>query len=58
MLTKFIYTSKIHSNESINCLSTKKKVGINPKTFIDFSQTIDDVYEKKKTIIQQRKERC
>ena len=36
----------------------RKKVGINPKTFIDFSQTIDDVYEKKKTIIQQRKERC
>ena len=45
MLNFFIYTLKIHSNVSINCLSTKKKVGINPKTLIDFSQTIDDVYE-------------
>ena len=50
-MTKFIYTSKIHSNESINYfLIDKEKVGIkklkNPKAFIDFPQTIADVYEK------------
>ena len=34
---KFIYTSKIYSNQSRNC---KFK-----KALIDFSQTTDDVYE-------------
>ena len=52
MLTKFIYMSKIHSNQSINCLYTGKKVGIKyekiPKPFIDYSQTINDVYENLK----------
>ena len=52
-LIKFIYTSKIHSNQSINCLlmqkkKNKKKVGIymlkNRTTFIDYSQANDDVY--------------
>ena len=41
MLTKFIYMSKIHLNQSIN---RREKVGIkheiNPKAFIDYSQTI------------------
>ena len=48
---KFIYTSKIHSNQSINCLlmqKKKKKDGIymlkNRTTFIDYSQANDDVY--------------
>ena len=37
-------------NQSINCLSTKEK-GVwakqakNPKTFIDYSEIIDDAYE-------------
>ena len=39
--------SKIHSNQSINSLSTEeKKQGLKtPREFIDYSQTIDDVYE-------------
>ena len=42
--------SKIHLNESINCLlieekKQKLKNKKNPKVFIDYSQTIDDVYE-------------
>ena len=43
--------SKIHSNQSINCLliNGREKVGVenlkNPKAFSDYSQTIDDVYE-------------
>ena len=50
MLIKFIYTSKIHSNQSINYLLTEeKKVRIkrlrNPNSFDDYSQTINDVYE-------------
>ena len=50
MLTTFIYMSNIYSNHSINCLwIEEKKVGIkilkNPKAFINYSQTIDDVYE-------------
>ena len=49
-MTKFIYKSKIHSNQSINyLLHGRQKVGIenlkNPKALIDYSQTIDDVYE-------------
>ena len=52
MLTKFIHTSKTHSHESINCLSTEKKVGIcheeNPKAFICYSQIIDYVPKKKR----------
>ena len=40
----------MHSKQSINCLSMEeKKVGIkklgNPKAFIDYSHTNDDVYE-------------
>ena len=44
---KFICTSKIHSNKSINCLSVEEeKQGLkNPKTFIKYSQTIGNVYE-------------
>ena len=41
--------SKIHLNQSITCLSKEEKVGIkkikNTETFIDYSQTIDNVYE-------------
>ena len=49
-MVKSINTSKIHSNQKVNCLLTEeKKYELkklkNPKTFIDFSQTIDDVYE-------------
>ena len=49
-MTKFTYMSKIHLNQSYNFLkSGREKVGIgklkNPKTFIDYSQTIDDIYE-------------
>ena len=33
--------SKIHTNRSVTYLSTKE----NPKGFIVYSQTIDDVYE-------------
>ena len=48
-IDKVIYVSKIHSNESINCLLKQEKVGIehleNPKAFVDYSQMIDDVYE-------------
>ena len=48
-MTKFIYTSKIHSNQGVNCLLTKaKKLGNeklkNPTALIDYSQTIGDVY--------------
>ena len=46
---KKIYTSKSHSNQSINSLINKrKKVGVenlkNSKAFIDCSQIIDVVY--------------
>ena len=66
MLTKFTYTSKIHLNQSINyLLIQEKKLGLNtkknPKIFIDYSQTIDDVYRLYiiyKIIIQQRKQNC
>ena len=66
MLTKFIYNSKIHLNQSINyLLIQEKKLGLNmkknPKIFIDYSQTIDDVYRLYiiyKIIIQQRKQNC
>ena len=49
-LTKLIYTSKVHLNQNINCLLIEnKKVETktikNPKAFIDYSKTIDDVYE-------------
>ena len=49
ILTKFIYTAKIHSNQGINCLLTKaKKLGNtklkNSTALIDYSQTIDDGY--------------
>ena len=50
MLTKSIYTSKFHLNQSIVLLiNGREKVGIkhekNSKAFIDYSQTIDGVYE-------------
>ena len=49
MLTKFTYMSKIHSRQRLNCILTERKKMIkklkNSKTFIDYSQTIDDVYE-------------
>ena len=49
MLAKFIYASEINSNQSINYLSTKKRtidyIWKNAKTLIDYSQTINNVYE-------------
>ena len=61
-MTKFIYTSKIHWNKSINFLiNGEEKVGIenlnNPKEFIDYSLTIDDVYEKIKEYNPTKKRR-
>ena len=71
MLTKFIYISKIHLNQSINYLSMKERkmyqllingrmnAGIkqtkNPNTFIYYSQTIDDVYVNLEDAINRRK---
>ena len=60
ILTRFIYMSKIHLNQSINCLLTAaKKVRIkilkNPKVFINYLQTNGDVYENLDNMIQQRK---
>ena len=47
ILLKFIYTSKIHSNQLL--INKKEKQEIenlkNLKAFIDYSQTIDDDYE-------------
>ena len=44
--------SKIHSNQSINCLLIRGKEGTenskSQKAFIDYSQTVDDVYENLK----------
>ena len=50
ILKKFIYQSKIHSNQRKNCLLMKeKKAGIrklkNPKASTNYSQTTDGVYE-------------
>ena len=50
ILTKSICTSKIHSNQSINYLLTEEKKQElknqkNPKAFIEYSQTNDDIYE-------------
>ena len=44
ILTKFIYTSKNHLNQSINYLLIIENLK-HPKAFIDYSQTTDDVYE-------------
>ena len=49
-LTKLIYTSKVHLNQNINCLliddkKVETKTIKNPKALIDYSKTIDDVYE-------------
>ena len=53
--------SKIHLNQSINCLLTEEKVGIktlkSPKAFIDYSQTIDDVYANLKDYDPTKKRR-
>ena len=47
ILIKFINTSKIHSNRSINCLLTeeRKQELKNSKAFSNYSQTIHDVYK-------------
>ena len=50
ILTEFIYSSKIDLNQSINYLPKReKKQGLKKnkswKTFIDYSQSTDDVYE-------------
>ena len=44
---KFIYTSKIHSNELLINKREKQEIENlkNLKAFIDYSQTIDDDYE-------------
>ena len=49
-MIKFIYTPKIHSKKKYQLLiNGREKFGIenlkNPKAFIDYSQTIDYVYE-------------
>ena len=47
-MIKYIYNSKIHSNQS-ELNNGREKVGIeslkNSKTFIDYSQKIHDVFE-------------
>ena len=43
-LIKFIYMSKIHSNQRIK-VSVETENLKNPKSFVHYSQTIDDVYE-------------
>ena len=47
ILTKFIYTSKIHLNQLLN--NGREKLGIKKlkdlKVIFHYSQTIDDVYE-------------
>ena len=53
-MAKFIYTPKVHSHESTNCLLMKEK---NPKVFIDYSQTIDDLYENSEDYNPARKRR-
>ena len=58
-MTKFICVSKIHKNPKHQLPNNgREKVGIkslkNPKALIHYSQTIY-VYEKLKTIIQQKK---
>ena len=44
---KFIYTSKIHSNELLINKREKQEIENlkNLKAFIDYSQTFDDAYE-------------
>ena len=46
-MTKFIYASNIHLNQSINYLLMEVRIKKlkHPQAFIDYSQTIDDVYE-------------
>ena len=50
-MTKFIYTSKTDLNQSTSCLLKEERERVrikqtkNPKAFIDYSQTIDDVYD-------------
>ena len=48
-MTNLIYTSKIYSNQNINCLLMEKNINNcnikKPKALIDYLQTIDDVYE-------------
>ena len=64
MLKKFIYTPKIHLNQSINRSSKEEKkyelnMKKNPEPFTDYSETTDDVYKQLyKITIQQRKEKC
>ena len=48
MLTKFIYTSKNRWKQNITWFSTEEKIqglNIKKKTFIDYSQTTDYVWE-------------
>ena len=45
-MTKFTFISKIHSNQSINCLlREEKKVGLNTLKYSMHSQTFDYVYD-------------
>ena len=53
--------SKINSNQGINCLLKEKKrikELKNPKAFIDYSQTIDDVYETLEDYNPIKKKKC
>ena len=61
-MPKFINTSKINLNQSINYLLTEEKqygsnMKKNPKAFINYSQTIPDVLKIQKAIIHQKKEK-
>ena len=58
----YIYVKDAFKSKYQLLINGREKVGIktfkNPKPFIDYSQTIDNVYENFKTIIQQRNEKC
>ena len=63
IVTKFIDISNIHLNQSINYLSLEeKKLEIkhekDSKAFLDYLQTINNVYENLEVYNSTKKERC
>ena len=61
MLTKFYYMPRSHSNRSINFLSTEEKGNMkkkNPNVFIDYLQTIDDLYENLEDYNPTKEKKC
>ena len=63
IVTKFIDISNMHLNQSINYLSLEeKKLEIkhekDSKAFLDYLQTINNVYENLEVYNSTKKERC